>query len=68
MRLPGAPGVLSASAFGTEVHVSGTDRSALEKAIAPYRRDPYRWTEVPASLEDVFIQLMAGKTDERYAA
>jgi ABC-2 type transport system ATP-binding protein len=44
--------------FGQALHVSGTDRAALEKAIGPYRRDPYRWTEVPPSLEDVFIHLM----------
>ena len=30
----------------------------LETAIQPFRRDPWRWTEVPPSLEDVFIHLM----------
>jgi ABC-2 type transport system ATP-binding protein len=44
--------------FGTALHVSGTDRKALEKAIEPFRRDPYHWTEVPPTLEDVFIHLM----------
>lgn len=58
-----APGVETAAAFGAAIHVSGTDRVALEAAIAPYRRAPYRWTEVPATLEDVFIQLMGQSKD-----
>src|SRR5208282_5620912 len=36
-RLEQAPGVLTAAAFGQDLHVSGTDRDALEAAIAPYR-------------------------------
>jgi ABC-2 type transport system ATP-binding protein len=52
------PGVAMVSAFGQSLHISGTDRSALEAALAPYRRDPYRWSEVSPSLEDVFIHLM----------
>jgi ABC-2 type transport system ATP-binding protein len=59
-------GVLSASAFGAAVHVSGTDRAALEQAIEPYRRDPFKWNEVSPSLEDVFIQLMGRTPDDRY--
>jgi ABC-2 type transport system ATP-binding protein len=61
-------GVLSASAFGASVHVSGTDRAALEHAIEPYRKEPYTWREVSPSLEDVFIQLMGRESDDRYAA
>jgi ABC-2 type transport system ATP-binding protein len=61
------PGVLSASAFGAAVHVSGTDRAALVRAIDPYR-DGYQWHEVGPSLEDVFIQLMGDAPDDRYAA
>ena len=67
-ELEGKDGVLSASAFGASVHVSGTDRAALEKAIAPFKREPFKWTEVSPSLEDVFIQLMGTKADDRYAA
>jgi len=67
-ELAGKPGVLSATAFGAAVHVSGTDKPALEQAIAPWRRSPYRWAEVEPSLEDVFIQLMADQPDDRYAA
>jgi ABC-2 type transport system ATP-binding protein len=65
--LRNAPGVVMVAPFGQTLHVSGTDRAALEKAIAPYRRAPYSWTEVAPSLEDVFINLMrveGGKQDE----
>jgi ABC-2 type transport system ATP-binding protein len=61
-------GVLSASAFGAAVHVSGTDRAALEQALAPYHRESYHWQEVRPSLEDVFIQLMGRTRDDRYAS
>jgi ABC-2 type transport system ATP-binding protein len=44
--------------FGAALHVSGNDREQLEAAIEPFRRDPWRWTEVSPSLEDVFIHLM----------
>ena len=53
-----APGVLMATPFGENLHVSGTDRAALEAAIAPHRQPPYRWTETRPTLEDVFIRLM----------
>ncbi|MBW8814149.1 MAG: ABC transporter ATP-binding protein [Caulobacterales bacterium] len=57
------PGVETAAAFGAAIHVSGEDRAALEAAIAPYRREPYQWREVPPTLEDVFIQLMGRSQD-----
>jgi ABC-2 type transport system ATP-binding protein len=57
-ELASKPGVDMAAPFGEALHVSGTDRAALEAAIQPYRRDPYRWTEVQPTLEDVFIHLM----------
>jgi ABC-2 type transport system ATP-binding protein len=57
------PGVLTAAPFGAALHVSGTDRAALEAAIAPWKREPYTWTEVEPTLEDVFIQLMTGAED-----
>jgi ABC-2 type transport system ATP-binding protein len=58
-----APGVETAAAFGAAIHVSGADRAALEAAIAPYGGKGYRWTEVPPTLEDVFIQLMGRSQD-----
>jgi ABC-2 type transport system ATP-binding protein len=57
-ELAGKPGIDMVAPFGQALHVSGTDRAALEHAIGPYRRAELRWTEVPPSLEDVFIHLM----------
>jgi ABC-2 type transport system ATP-binding protein len=57
--LRGKPGIEMVSPFGPALHVSGTDRKALEGAIATFRQDPWRWTEVDPSLEDVFIHLMS---------
>jgi len=62
-ELAKAPGVETAAAFGAAIHVSGSDRMALEAAIAPYRGQGYRWQEAPPTLEDVFIQLM-GKSED----
>ena len=57
-ELTGKPGVEMVAPFGQTLHVSGTDRATLEAAIAPHRRDPYKWTKVHPTLEDVFIHLM----------
>jgi ABC-2 type transport system ATP-binding protein len=57
------PGVQQAVAFGTALHVSGEDSVALAGAIAPFRREPYTWREVPSGLEDVFIHLMDKSSD-----
>jgi ABC-2 type transport system ATP-binding protein len=62
-ELTGKPGVESVAPFGASIHVSGMDRAALEAAIAPFRRGPWRWSEVPANLEDVFIHLMGAAED-----
>jgi len=61
--LAGRPGVLMAAPFGAALHVSGTDRAALEAAIAPCREPPLTWTEVQPTLEDVFIRLMDQSSD-----
>ncbi|WP_454761685.1 ABC transporter ATP-binding protein [Caulobacter segnis] len=62
-ELAGKPGVIMAAPFGAALHVSGTDRAALEAAIAPYRKPPLVWTEVQPTLEDVFIRLMGQSSD-----
>jgi ABC-2 type transport system ATP-binding protein len=60
------PGVETAAPFGPSLHVSGPDRAALETALAPYRRAPFAWSEVPPTLEDVFIHLM-GRSQDNFA-
>jgi ABC-2 type transport system ATP-binding protein len=69
-ELSGASGIEMVAPFGTALHVSGTDRPALERAIEPLRRPPLTWTEVAPTLEDVFIHLMRqhGGTHTREAA
>src|SRR4051812_41367517 len=65
-ELAGKPGVETVAPFGAAVHVSGTDRRALEAAIAPWRKAPFHWTEAPPTLEDVFIKLM-GQAQDNFA-
>jgi ABC-2 type transport system ATP-binding protein len=62
-ELRARPGVEQAVAFGSELHVSGGDAAKLEEAVAPFRKEPYRWRQVEPGLEDVFIHLMDGSTD-----
>lgn len=62
-ELQKAPGVEMVTAFGLALHVSSTDKAALDAAIAPWRREPYHWQEVAPTLEDVFIHLMGGAQD-----
>jgi len=57
-ELQGKPGVDYVGFFGAALHVSGKDRAALERTIAPYRDRPgLEVREEPPNLEDVFIQL-----------
>ena len=62
-KLRSAPGVSQATAFGTRLHVSGTDAQALEQAIAPFRTEQYVWQQIKPGLEDVFIHLMGRSKD-----
>ncbi len=57
------PGIMVAP-FGTSLHISSRDKTALAAAIKPYRKDPtLNWVESEPSLEDVFIELMARAKD-----
>ena len=57
-KLRGLPGVEFVAFFGAALHVSGKDRAALDRALAPYRAQPgLTILETPPNLEDVFIQL-----------
>ena len=58
-----APGI-QATPFGSTLHVTGREEAALEAALAPLRgKAGYRIEHVDSTLEDVFISLMSGVTD-----
>jgi ABC-2 type transport system ATP-binding protein len=57
-------GVDMVAPFGTNLHVSGRDETALEAAIAPYRsKQGLVWIRSEPTLEDVFIDLMGRARD-----
>lgn len=62
------PGVKHAAYFGAALHVSGTDRSALEQAIQQVG-GTLDWSPIEPSLEDAFIALMkrAGADPRQHA-
>ena len=62
-EIEGTPGVDSVAPFGAALHVSGSDHAALDAALKPWMREPYRWTQVEPTLEDVFIKLMKQSQD-----
>ena len=58
--LRGLAGVDEVTAFGHSLHVTGRDAAALDAAVAPHQADPrWQWQRGEATLEDVFIHLMA---------
>ncbi|MFZ9682458.1 MAG: ABC transporter ATP-binding protein [Cephaloticoccus sp.] len=62
-RLRAEDGIEQVVAFGNTLHISGRDAAKLDRAIAGVRTDAHEWTKVPSDLEDVFISLMGGATD-----
>ncbi len=62
------PGITAAAAFGTTLHVCSPDGEALDRAIAPFRRDGLLWEPAVPTLEDVFIHLMGQAQDNALAA
>lgn len=62
-------GVLSVAAFGNTLHVAGRDAEAVDRAVAPERGRPdLRWSLAEATLEDVFVSLIAQAPDETVGA
>ncbi len=63
-RLRTEPGIDQVARFGTELHVSGTDKAALEATVERLKAEgTHRWSPEPAGLEEAFIYLMAGARD-----
>jgi ABC-2 type transport system ATP-binding protein len=63
--LGGRPGVDQVAPFGATLHVVGSDRQALQAALADVEKEHQGVTVTPGetSLEDVFIQFMSGSKD-----
>jgi ABC-2 type transport system ATP-binding protein len=63
-ELEGRPGVEQVAPFGTTLHVVGSDKALLEKALEDIRsQDGITVHPGETSLEDVFIQFMARSRD-----
>lgn len=56
--LSALPGVSNVAAFGASLHVSGTDRDALEESLRPFMGREHTFEFSRPGLEDVFIGLM----------
>ncbi|MAU59910.1 MAG: multidrug ABC transporter ATP-binding protein [Parvibaculum sp.] len=57
-------GVEMVAPFGATLHVSGANDNALEAAVAPWRGEAgLDWQKVEPTLEDVFIHMMQGASD-----
>ncbi|TIW20235.1 MAG: ABC transporter ATP-binding protein, partial [Mesorhizobium sp.] len=63
--LQGRAGVDQVAPFGATLHVVGSDKQALKAALADVEKQHKGVTVTPGetSLEDVFIQFMAGSKD-----
>jgi ABC-type multidrug transport system ATPase subunit len=64
-RLRHMPGVEAAAVFGRSVHVAGTDRVAVERAITNFADPALSWHEVEPRLEDVFVHLLSSTRHSR---
>ena len=63
-RLKSLAGVSHVTAFGNTLHVTGEDAARLDAVVDSFRDEPgLSWQRSKAGLEDVFIHLMAGSTD-----
>jgi len=62
--LRGTAGIEQAASFGASVHVTGRDAAAIETALREGTAGrSLRWQRIDTGLEDVFIHLMRGATD-----
>jgi ABC-2 type transport system ATP-binding protein len=64
-RLRTLPAVEQVAAFGTALHITGSDRERLRRELGPIIAESGRtWSEVKPDLEDVFIHLMRETGEE----
>ncbi|MCB1528645.1 MAG: ABC transporter ATP-binding protein [Hyphomicrobiaceae bacterium] len=64
IELENTPGVDMVAPFGNSLHVSGRDRQVLERTVENFKkREGQVWERSEPSLEDVFIDLMQGTSD-----
>ncbi|MGD0533678.1 MAG: ABC transporter ATP-binding protein, partial [Methyloceanibacter sp.] len=66
-KLIGLAGVDMVAPFGSELHVSGRNRKALDQTITTLKKadGAHRWKRGEPGLEDVFILLMNGAKERR---
>ena len=65
-ELRARPGVAMVAAFGSALHVSGTDAQALERTVSMFSARPgLAWHRGEPGLEDVFIRMMDEAIDTR---
>jgi ABC-2 type transport system ATP-binding protein len=63
-RLKREPGVEQVARFGSVLHISGTDKAALDATVERLKAEgTHRWSLQVAGLEEAFIYLMAGARD-----
>lgn len=57
-KLKDLPGIEQVTTFGKIIHISGRNAPLLEKSIAPFMNDHFKWQKITPSLEDVFISIV----------
>ena len=68
-KLRATDGIGQVARFGSVLHISGTDAKALDKIAAEQmKRKTHKWQKKDAELEEAFIYLMAGATDNFMAS
>ena len=68
VQLRALPAVEQVTAFGSRLHVIGTNAAELEAALQPFHQADFQWEKIDAGLEDVFISLMERHTRQQEAA
>jgi ABC-2 type transport system ATP-binding protein len=62
-KIRGKPGVEQVVAFGSTLHVSGSDAEKLRTSVGSLITGDYHWKQIQSGLEDVFISLMETAKD-----